>query len=123
MLAAGALTLISGGCMMLAGYLGYTEGWTVAGCVAIPAGALILGALALARRAGRRDTQSAAVTGGSRRLNPLVMAVTLVSGAVMVLAGYAAAAWSWLLVLPLATLGGFIIAAAFFVDLRPRARG
>ena len=48
------------------------------------------------------------------------MAITLLSGAVMVFAGYAGAEWGWFLTLPLATLGGLVIAAAFTVEQRRR---
>jgi hypothetical protein len=41
------------------------------------------------------------------------MAITLAAGAAMVLAGYAALAWSSVLLIPLVLLGGLAILAAF----------
>ena len=46
-----ALTLVSGAAMMLAGYIGHTESWTIAGLITVPGGSVILAAFALARRA------------------------------------------------------------------------
>ena len=56
-LAAAALTLLSGGVMMLAGYLGHAESWTLAAFVTIPGGVLIFAAFALARKADRGSDQ------------------------------------------------------------------
>jgi hypothetical protein len=46
-----ALTLLSGGIMVLAGYVGGTESWTAAGFIAIFGGLVILAARAAARKA------------------------------------------------------------------------
>jgi hypothetical protein len=108
-LLAAALTLASGAVMMLAGYVWEREGWTSAGLITIPAGVLILAALMFARR-----VEGQAEIGGGRRVATL--ATTMVSGAVMVLAGYAAAAGTWLAVAPLALLGGVVIGLAFALD-------
>ena len=115
---AAALTLLSGAVMMLAGYIGDTEGWTPAGFVTIPGGILILAAFALARRAERPDGQTAAPSRGHWGNRAGAMAVTLLSGGVMVLAGYAASAWGWGLAVLLAAVGGLVIGAAFVVERR-----
>ena len=47
-----------------------------------------------------------------------VMALTLGAGAVMVLAGYAAAHWSWMLLVALIVVGGLAILAAFALLVR-----
>ena len=114
--AAAALTLVSGGLMMFAGYTAGAERWATAGFITIPGGIAIVAALAFARGAGSADGR--AVTPGGRFPRPSVAIVILLSGGVMVLAGYAVAAWSWGLALPLAILGGIVIAAAFALDLR-----
>src|SRR3954453_10745285 len=114
--AAVALTLVSGGLMMLAGYMAEAESWTTAGFVTIPGGIVILAALAVARRASSADGGSAIPGGFFAR--PSVVLVTLMSGGVMVLAGYAVAEGSWGLAPPLAILGGVVIAVAFALDLR-----
>jgi hypothetical protein len=57
---AAALTLLSGAVMVLAGYIGHTESWTLAGFIPIPGGILILAAIALARRADRANGQTVA---------------------------------------------------------------
>jgi hypothetical protein len=113
--AAAALTLLSGTLMMLAGYVAETESWATAGFVTIPGGIAILAAFAFSRRPGVADGRNVTPTG--RFARPSVMIVTLGAGGVMVSAGYAGAAWSWGLALPLAILGGLIIAAAFALDL------
>jgi hypothetical protein len=46
-----ALTLLSGGLMVLAGYVGGTESWVAAGFIAILGGLVILAARAAARKA------------------------------------------------------------------------
>jgi hypothetical protein len=113
---AAALTLLSGAVMMLAGYLGHTESWAAAGFISIPGGIVILAASALARRAERADGRVLAPAGSHRTGRAGAMATTLLSGGVMVLAGYAAAAWSWGLAAALATMGGVVVAAAFALD-------
>ena len=49
-----ALTLLSGGVMVLAGYIGGTDSWAAAGLVAILGGLVILAAQAVARKADSR---------------------------------------------------------------------
>ena len=99
--------------MMLAGYVGGTASWTAAGFITVPAGVVILAALALARRADGADGRLGAPAGRAG-----AMAVTLLAGGVMVLAGYAGAAWSWALALALAIVGGLVVGLAFAVDRR-----
>jgi hypothetical protein len=127
--AAAALTLLSGAVMMLAGYVGDTSCWRNAAFITVPGGIVILAAFALARRAelaeggavapsGVVTDGGAAGTGGGRFGRPAVLAVILLSGGVMVLAGYAASAWSWVAAPALAALGGLVILAAFAIDRR-----
>jgi hypothetical protein len=103
--------------MMLAGYVGHTGSWTAAGLITVPAGVVILVALALARRADGADGRMGAPA-GRRAGRAGAMAVTLLAGGVMVLAGYAGAAWSWALALALAIVGGLVVGLAFAVDRR-----
>jgi hypothetical protein len=112
-LAAG-LTLLSGGLMVLAGYLGHTESWAAV-FITIPGGLVILAAFAVARRA------EGAPVGGLRTVRAGTMATTLASGGVMLLAGYAGAAWSWALAGVLAAVGGVLITIAFGLDRDPHA--
>jgi hypothetical protein len=104
--------------MMFAGYIGHTESWTTAGFITVPGGIVILAAFALARRADRVDDQPVASSGnhGARRAGGL--ATTLVSGGVMVFAGYAASAWGWGPAAALATVGGLVVCIAFAFDRR-----
>jgi hypothetical protein len=97
--------------MVLAGYLWHESGWSSAAWAAGAAGALILIAHAAARLAqpGAHPAPVAPRTGP--RL--AAMATTMLSGAIMVLAGYAGSAWSWLLTPLLALLGGVVIVVAF----------
>ena len=112
-LLAAALTLVSGGTMMAAGYLGDREGWLVAGLVTIPGGLIIFVAFALARKAE-------AETGDwDWNVSGPAMAVILLSGGVMVLAGYAFSAWWWGLAPFLATAGGVLIVLAFAIERHP----
>jgi hypothetical protein len=106
--------------MMLAGYVGGTASWTAAGFITLPAGLVIVAALALARRADRADGRRAAPA-GRRVTRAGAMAVTLLAGGVMVLAGYAGAAWSWALALALAMAGGLVVGVAFAIDRRHAA--
>src|SRR3979409_1808025 len=92
---AAILTLLSGAVMMLAGYIGHTESWTSAGLITIPAGIAILAAFALARRADRADGRAVAPGPSNRGGRAAAMAATLLSGGVMVMAGYAGSAWGW----------------------------
>jgi hypothetical protein len=115
--AAAALTLLSGAVMMAAGYVGATATWTAASVITIPGGIVILGALAFGRRADRLDGQAPASAGrGFESIT--TMTVVLVAGGVMVLAGYAAAAWSWAIAVPAAMIGGVVIAGAFLLNRR-----
>jgi hypothetical protein len=115
---AAALTLLSGAVMMLAGYLGHTESWTTAGFIALPGGSVILAAFAFARRAERADGRVPAPAGGHRAGRAGALAATLLSGGVMVFAGYAASAWGWGLAAALATVGGLVVCIAFAFDRR-----
>ena len=114
---AAALTLVSGAVMMLAGYIGRTESWTAAGFIAIAGGIVILAAIALARRADLAKGRTLAPRSG-RAGRAGTMAGTLLSGGLMVFAGYAGAAWSWGLAAALATVGGLVIGAAFALGRR-----
>ena len=114
---AAVLTLLSGAVMMLAGYIGHTESWTTAGFITIPGGVLILAAFALAGRADLVDGRTPAPS-ASRAGRAGAMGGTLLSGGVMVFAGYAAAAWGWGLAALLATVGGLVVGIAFAVDRR-----
>jgi hypothetical protein len=111
--AARALTLLSGAVMVLAGYIGQSESWATAGLISIPGGIVILVAFGLARRADRVDGRALASSGSSAELPPGAMSGILLSGGVMVFAGYAGAAWGWGPALALATLGGLVIGMAF----------
>jgi hypothetical protein len=102
------LTLVSGGLMVLAGYLWHESGWNSAAWAAGAAGVLILIAHAAARLADPGARPAAARTGP--RL--AAFAATMLSGAIMVLAGYAGSAWSWFLAPLLALLGGLVIVVA-----------
>jgi hypothetical protein len=113
--AAAALTLLSGAVMMLAGYVGHTESWTTGGLITVPGGVVILAAFAFARAADRAGDRTPARRGnGARQAG--AMAATLLSGGVMVFAGFAGAASSWALAAGLAIMGGLVIAAAFVID-------
>jgi hypothetical protein len=107
---AAGLTLLSGAVMVFAGYIGDSACWAGAALITIPGGVLIAAAFVFARRADGRP-------GGSRP-GAAIVATTLLSGGVMVFAGYAGSAWGWALALPLATVGGLVIAAAFVLDAR-----
>jgi hypothetical protein len=110
--AAAAITLLSGAVMMLAGYVGHTETWTTAGFITIPGGILILAAFVLARRADGADRHPVARTGNHLARRVGAMAATLLSGGVMMLAGYAGSAWGWGLAAPLAMVGGLVVGVA-----------
>jgi peptidoglycan/LPS O-acetylase OafA/YrhL len=115
-LVATVLTLMSGGLLVLAGYLWHESGWSSAAWSAVAAGALILLAQAAARRADRgARPESVAPRRGPR---PAAMATTLLSGAIMVLAGYAGSAWSWVLAPLLALIGGVVVLVAFNIDAK-----
>jgi hypothetical protein len=116
--ATAAIRLLSGAVMMLAGYIGHTESWTTAGFITIPGGILILVARALARTADPPAGQTVAPGGHHPAERVAAKALTLLSGGVMVLAGYAGPAWGWGLALPLAAVGGVLIGVAFALDRR-----
>ena len=101
--------------MVLAGYLWHESGWSSATWSAVAAGALILVAHA-ARRADRGARPESAVS--RRGPRPAAMATTLLSGAIMVLAGYAGSAWSWVLTPVLALVGGVLVVVAFNIDAK-----
>jgi hypothetical protein len=120
-----AATLSSGGCMMGAGYLLHSFGWGISAVVMSAGGALIFIAFTLtprgrigARRAaaGTRVRTYAHGRGGVVGLpwqhGIAVMALTLGAGAAMMLAGYAAAVWTWIVLIPLVLIGGVAILAA-----------
>jgi hypothetical protein len=134
--AVGVAVLVSGGFMMAGGYLFHTEGWGTGSLVMLPSGPTISVAFALARRTerSRRGLIDAEPVGLARRVRAVVtilaglpwpggelpvlsqigaFALTMLAGAVMALGGYAGAAWSWLLVGPIALLAGVTISAAF----------
>jgi 2-keto-3-deoxy-galactonokinase len=113
---AATLTLLSGAVMMLAGYIGHRESWAIAGFITVPGGIVILAAFALARRADRVDDQPVASSGNHRAIRAGALAATLLSGGVMVFAGYAASAWGWGLAAVLATVGGLVVFIAFAFD-------
>ena len=129
------VTIAAGVVMMLAGYLWHADGWTVAGLVMLPAGVLISIAFLLARRI--HSPVAGAGTGFDRRTGLLILlglpsaggdltrwvsvAVSfamLAAGALMTVAGYAAAAWSELMVPPLVLLSGLVIVAGFVITYR-----
>lgn len=132
---AGLATLAAGAVMMTGGYLFGTDGWAVAGPVMLPAGAIISIAFALARRAKGHQLRDSAVSwfrvvlllvvgvpcaGGdlSAVASIAVSVVTLLAGAVMVVAGYAAAKWNLLLVPPTVVAAGAVIGLAFGLAAR-----
>ena len=115
-LVAAVLTLVSGALMVLAGHLWHESGWSSAAWSALAAGALILLAHAAARRADRGARPESVAP--RRAPRPAAMATTLLSGAIMVLAGYAGSAWSWVLTPLLALVGGVVIVVAFTVDAK-----
>lgn len=109
--------------MMLVGYVGHTETWTTAGFIAIPGGILILAAFALARRADGADGHPVARTGSDLARRAGALAAMFLSGAVMVLAGYAGSAWRWGLAASLVVVGGLVVDVAFALDRRARHPG
>jgi hypothetical protein len=109
-IAAVALVLLSGAVMVLAGVVAHVDGWTIAGPITIVGGVLILAAFVAARRVIGRSSYPMTL-----RVPALV--ATLISGAVMVLAGYGASAWGWWVALLLVPVGGLVIMAAFVFEL------
>jgi hypothetical protein len=115
--AAAALTLLSGVVMMSAGYIGQAESWATAGLITIPGGIVVLAAFALAHRADRVDGRALA-SSDRRAAPPGAMGGILLSGGVMVFAGYAGSAWGWGPAVTLASLGGLMIGTAFALARR-----
>jgi len=115
--AAALMTMASGWILVLAGYVAYTGSPLAAVVITLPSGPIILLALATAARADAVDGDTAVA---ARPLVPgvAVIAVTLLSGAVMFFAGCAIAAWGWALVLPITTVGGLLILIAFALERR-----
>jgi hypothetical protein len=113
-----ALTLLSGAVMLLAGYIGHSESWTTAGFITIPGGIVILAAFALARRADSVDGRTLAPSDSPRAGRAGAMGGTLLSGGVMVFAGYAGSAWCWGMAAAVATVGGLLVGAAFASNRR-----
>jgi hypothetical protein len=124
------LTLLTGGIMMTGGYVFANDGWALAGPIMIPAGPLISLAFALARpkdravgppdrKARTRHIVSMVIglpspgVGTGVVLTIVITVVTLLAGAVMVVAGYASAAWNLAFVPPLILASGGIITTAF----------
>jgi len=99
--------------MVLSGYIGRSESWTTAGFITIPGGIVILAAFALVRRADRVDGRMLAPSGSPGAGRVGAMGATLLSGGVMVFAGYAGSAWCWALAAAVATVGGLLVGAAF----------
>jgi len=111
------LTLVSGGVMMAAGYVADGEDWLAAGLVTIPAGLIIFTALALTRKA-EADSRGGVPADRGWDISGPAIAVTLLSGGVMFLAGYALSAWWWGLAPVLAMTGGMLIVVAYAIDRR-----
>ena len=108
---AAMLTLLSGATMMLAGYVGQTQCWRTAAFITLPGGALIATALWLAF--GDRALPWRTETGGS---HAAVTGLVLFSGALMIFAGFAGAAWGPFWAMLVASGGGLVIAAAFWLE-------
>jgi hypothetical protein len=115
---AAALTLLSGAVMMVAGYVGGAESWIAAGSITVPGGLLILAAFTLARRADRADNGTVAPSPSQWVSRVAAAVATLLSGGLMVVAGYAAWEWGWGLAALLATAGGLMIGVALAVARR-----
>src|SRR5262249_47254440 len=134
-----AVALLSGGAMMAAGYLSRTVGWDAAGLATIPGGVLVFVAFRLVRRhqptardGTARNSAVFRVRAATQMLGNLglpeglplrsrfvILALTMASGAVMVVAGYACAAQSWMLAAALAVVGGLFISGAFTAAAPP----
>jgi len=100
------LILLSGAFMVWAGYVVVTGGLATALWITLPAWGTIEAAFALIRRADR----SAGWPGLSWPARVREEGVVLFAGAVMMAAGYAGGAWSWLLAVPLVVIGGLVVA-------------
>ena len=110
-----ALAVVSGGFMTWAGVVLATGTFAWALWIALPAWLAIEGAFALIRRADR----TAGWPTPSRGARAREEAVGLLAGGLMMLAGYAGAAWSWFLAVPLVGIGGVTIAAAGLTGHHP----
>lgn len=115
--AAAALILISGAFMVWAGYA-FAEGRIAFGLwITTPPGFTIEAAFLLVRRHDRTKGHSAPSLGTRMGQEGVI----LFAGGVMVLAGYAAATWSWLVGAPLILLGlPVIVVAVWLGRRRPR---
>lgn len=124
--AAALLMMASGWTLVLAGYVAYGGSWAAGFLISLPSGPLILLALATAARADRVGGDTAVAGGDTAVAGWLyvpavaVIALTLLSGAVMFFAGCGIAAWGWASFLPISTLGGVLILSAFTLDRRSR---
>ena len=116
------LTLLAGGLMVWAGYVLATGSVATASWIALAGWVPIEVAFALIRRADR----AAGWLATSRAARVREEVGLLVAGAVMLLAGYAVGAWSWLLAVPLAVAlvvtGGFTIAGAELAGHHPDSK-
>jgi len=113
-----ALILLSGGLMTWAGYVLARGNAAAALWITLPPALAIEAAFALVRRADR----SAGRPRSSRIARLRQETVVLVAGGIMMVAGYAAAAWSWVLAPPLIVLGGFVAGGGLANDDLERKR-
>jgi hypothetical protein len=111
---AAALTLVSGGFMVWAGYVFATGRITTGLWITTPPGFTIEIAFALLRRVDRTAGRSAP----SLRARVSQELVILVAGGVMVSAGFAGADVSWWLAAFLFVIGGPVIAAGVWIGRR-----
>ncbi len=118
----GLLTLVAGGFMMAGGFLLHTSGWGTGARVMLPSGPIIAVAFAALRMSERSwhvesDFAARRPTTRGRAITEIeVFVLTMAAGCAMAFGGYGAAAWNWLLVLPLAFSAGGIITAAFLLS-------
>ena len=113
--AAVALTLLSGGLMTWAGYVVAAGSIATALLITLPGWVAIEIAFRLIRRADARAQWPRPSPASRMREEGGI----LLAGGVMMLAGYAGAAWSWLVSVPLLVAGGFTIAAAGLTGHHP----
>lgn len=102
---AAVLVLLSSALMDWTGYVMATGSLGTALWITLPAWAAIEVAFALIRRADR----ATGWPGLSRSSRVREEGVILLAGGVMMAAGYAAGAWSWLLAVPIVVIGGFVV--------------
>jgi deazaflavin-dependent oxidoreductase (nitroreductase family) len=107
--------MLSGGFMVWAGYVLATGSVATALWITLPSWVAIEVAFSLIRRADRAAGWSQA----SRSVRVREEGGILVAGLVMMLAGYAGGAWSWLLAGPLVVIGGLTVAAAVLAGHDP----